>query len=71
MRKYIFVREKKVIELIDDGIHISIIDLINDRYIDIGNYYTLNSAIKRIYELNIASQIMDEKYEKLMDELFN
>ena len=71
MRKYIFVREKKVIELIDDGIHISIIDLINDKYIDIGNYYTLNSAIKRIYELNIASQIMDEKHEKLMDELFN
>lgn len=71
MRKYIFVREKKVIELIDEGIYISIIDLINDRYIDIGNYYTLNSAIMRIYELNIASQIMDEKYEKLMDELFN
>lgn len=69
MRHDILVRETKVIEIIDDGLEILIIDLINEKYINIGKVLTINSAIIQIEGLNLASEIMVNLHSKKLDKL--
>lgn len=69
MSHYILVRETKVIEIIDDDLEILIIDLINNKYINIGKVWNINSAIVRLEELKRADKIMENHIANILDEL--
>lgn len=58
LRHFIKINEIKVIEIIDDGLEVFAIDLINIKYIKLNDCYSINSALIELNENNIASKIV-------------
>lgn len=64
MREVIKIREIDVIEIIDDGLEVYAVDLLNNKYIKLNNCYSINSALIELNENNIASKIVQENTSK-------
>lgn len=67
MSHYIIINGVKVVEIIDDGIEVFAIDLINNKYIKLNDCYSINSALIELNENNIASTIVDDnRFKKII-----